>query len=124
MAYDSTTAETLRRAVADLKFEPSEEITERNMFGGVCVLLNGSMLAGVTGSLLVVRLSDQELETALTLPYVRPMDFTGRPMKNFAYIDPEGLAIRNELVDWIEKSLKFVRARQVAKTERSGKRRK
>lgn len=42
MAHDPHLAELLREALSGMT-----GITERNMFGGVCFLLNGNMLAGV-----------------------------------------------------------------------------
>jgi TfoX/Sxy family transcriptional regulator of competence genes len=115
MPYDEETAAALRRALTRLEFEPSEELSEKRMFGGLCVLLNGNMMAGVAGSLFVVRLDSQELEEAVTLPHVRPMDFTGRPMKNFAYVDPTGFFADEELLNWLQKSLTYVRGRQRVK---------
>jgi len=44
---------------------------------------------------------------ALERPYVRPMDFTGRPMSGMVYVEPSGLqgaAVRR----WVGKSLAFV----------------
>src|SRR5437667_10889577 len=114
MAYDEATAARLRSAVTSLAFEPSEKITERRMFGGLCFLLNGNMLAGVAGSLLVFRIDDAELDEALALPYARPMDFTGRPMKNFVYIDPSGFVSDGEFLPWLKKSLRYVRSQQAA----------
>ncbi len=119
MPYDDGTAQILRDAVSALKFETSDVVSERNMFGGLCVLLNGNMLAGVVGSQVVVRLADHELEEALELPYVRPMDFTGKPMKNFAYLNPAGFVTINELNGWLEKSLVFVRDRQRVPTKKT-----
>jgi len=37
----------------------------------------------------------------LDQPYVREMDFTGRPMKGYVYIDSPGLAEDRDLGAWV-----------------------
>ena len=38
----------------------------------------------------------------------RPMDFTGKPMKGFVYVAPEGFESNEELMSWVQLSLDFV----------------
>ena len=122
MPYDTHVAERLRKAVGRIELAEDEALSERNMFGGLSILLNGKMLGGVAGRELVVRLADDELEQALDLPYVRHMDFTGKPMKNFAYIRPDDLESDSEIDAWILRSLAFVRAQPQTKSPPKRKR--
>jgi len=57
------------------------------MFGGIAFMLNGNMCCGVTNDDLMVRVGADGLEDALDQPNARPMDFTGRPMKGFVFVD-------------------------------------
>ena len=76
MAYDETVADRVRRRLAK---HPG--LSERKMFGGLALMLNGNMCCGVIGTDLVLRLGDKEAARALAEPYTRPMDFTGKPVK-------------------------------------------
>lgn len=51
------------------------------MFGGLSFLVDGKMFCGVLNDDLVVRVDPVESELLLIKPHVRPMNFTGKPMK-------------------------------------------
>ena len=38
----------------------------------------------------------------------KEMTFTGRPLKGFVYVDPEGFESDEDLRQWVRRSLKFV----------------
>jgi TfoX/Sxy family transcriptional regulator of competence genes len=96
MAYDEALADRVRDLlVADPGY------SERKMFGGLCCMLDGHMTCGVVGDSLMLRLGEELAAEALRKPHVRPMDFTGRPMRNMVYVDPAGLRGR-ALRTWIE----------------------
>lgn len=78
------------------------------MFGGVCFLLNGNMLAGVADrDRFMFRVGkDQEAE-ALARPGARPMDFTGRKMGGLVWVDADA-AIEAGLKNWLDFAARFV----------------
>ena len=78
------------------------------MFGCICFLLNGNALAGVWKNRLIVRLGPDEGEAALREQHVRAFDITGRPMRNWVAVEPEGVEDDKQLKDWIERATKFV----------------
>ncbi len=123
MPYNEEIAMSLKAAIGRLSLPETEQIAERKMFGGLCLLLNGKMLGGVAGNELVFRLADNEIDNALVLRHVREMDFTGKPMRNFVYVDPTGFASDDELQMWLSKSLEFVQSRLTVtpKRQRSAK---
>lgn len=110
MAFDRATADRLRAAVLELSLDECEALSERRMFGGLCICLNGKMLAGVQDERLVVRLGSEELQTALVSGRCKPMDFTGRALSNFAYVEPNEFSTEATLMEWLEMSLRFVRS--------------
>jgi TfoX/Sxy family transcriptional regulator of competence genes len=57
----------------------------KNMFGGVCHLLNGNMLCGTYKDFLILRLGEENGNKALVSPYVSPFDITGKPMKRMGH---------------------------------------
>ncbi len=97
-----------------LPLTPDEVLAELKMFGGVCFTLNGKMLAGVSASRLVIRLEEAEFAAASAAGRVTPMDFTGRPLRGFGYVEPEAVRTDEELLDWLEMSLRFVRKHMLA----------
>ena len=80
----------------------------KNMFGGISFLLKGKMCCGVLKDVLVVRVNPDESESLLKKPHVRPMDFTGKPMKGFLYISTGGYKTDKQLGSWVERSIDFV----------------
>jgi len=50
------------------------------------------MCCGVIGDRLMLPVGPKGYETALTRPQAKPMDFTGKPMKGLAYVEPAGVA--------------------------------
>ena len=75
----------------------------------VCFLLHGHTLAGVRKGRLIVRLGPGEGEAALREPHVRAFDITGRPMRNWVAVEPEGVEGDDQLKGWVERAIKFVR---------------
>ena len=71
------------------------------MFGGLAFLLHGKMVVGISGSKLMARVGAEQYQDALALPHVREMNFTGRPMRGYVYIDPPGPAKDKDLEAWV-----------------------
>jgi len=102
VAYDADLAERVRDAIS-----LREGLSEREMFGGITFMLGGNMACGVIGDELIVRLSPEEAERALAEPHTRRFDFTGRPMKNWVCVAPEGLGSDDELAGWVDAGAGF-----------------
>jgi len=103
MAFDETLAERIRKTLARKK-----GIEEKKMFGGVGFLLNGNMLVGVWKDSLIVRLGAEDGEEALLEPHIKPFDITGKAMKGWAMVTPEGIDDDGQLKGWIQRTVKFV----------------
>ena len=103
MAYDEDLAARAREALAD-----RDDLSERRMFGGLALMVGANMCVGVTGSDLMLRLGEDGAEEALDEPHVRPMDFTGRPLKGFVYVAPEATGTRADVQAWVDRALAFV----------------
>lgn len=104
MAYSESLAARIRQLLPR-----NSSFAEKKMFGGVGFLLNGNMLVGVWKDSLIVRLSPELAEKALKKEHVRPMDITGKPMKGWLLIEPEGMEQDESLADWIEQARSFVK---------------
>lgn len=95
MAYDETLADRIRKVLS------GPGVEERRMFGGLAFLVGGRMCCGVQGADLMVRVPGDSHETALRKAHVRPMDFTGKPLKGFVYVSPAGISTAAALRGWI-----------------------
>lgn len=118
MAYNEDLADRIRAVLP-----AGETVTERRMFGGLSFMLGGHMFCGVVKDDLMVRLGADAAEEALDRPHVRPMDFTGRPMKAMVFIGPGGLDDTG-LRQWVEAAAEHARGLPPkAATSRDRKRR-
>lgn len=120
MAYDETIAQSIRTAVKD-----RPDVIEKKMFGGLAFLLDGKMFCGALGSEVVVRLPMDHYEQALRTPGLRPMDFTGRPMRGFVFVGAECSRHPAIVTEWVRLALEFVSSLPIrakkAKPVRSGR---
>lgn len=102
MAYDEGVAQRVREAL-----QARHGITERKMFGGLAFMTQGHMFVGVLGDRLMVRVGPVAYEAALREPHAREMDFTGRPLKGYVYLAPEGFESDDDLASWVDRGLRF-----------------
>jgi len=103
MPFDDKLANRVRKIL-----EKIEGFSEKKMFGGICFLVNGHMALGLVNNDLMIRVKPDDIEKLLSLPHVRKMDFTGRPLKGFLYIGAKGTKSDKALRKWVLKSVKFV----------------
>lgn len=103
MAYDERQAVRLRRVLSD-----RPDIEEKTMFGGLAFMSRGHMCCGLVRARLMVRVDPKAYDRLLEEPYARPMDFTGRPMRGFLYVEPAGVATAKALRTWVGRALAFV----------------
>jgi hypothetical protein len=74
------------------------------MFGGLTFMISGNVCCGVNGDELIVRLHPAREDEALARPHARPMDFTGRPMRGFITVHPDGLK-GDRLNRWVQEAV-------------------
>jgi TfoX/Sxy family transcriptional regulator of competence genes len=101
MAFDEALAERVRALLAE-----RSDVAERPMFGGLTFMVSGRMCCGIQGDELIVRLGPNGAERALEGPHVRPMEFTGRPMRGSITVEPEG-TIGEQLRLWVERAAAY-----------------
>ncbi len=103
MAYDEQLAARVRSgfSTARVRFE------EKRMMGGLCFLVDGKMCVGVEKNRLMARINPEVYDAALRRKGCVPMDFTGRPMRGFVFVNPAGLGTDGELSDWLKLALEF-----------------
>ena len=104
MAYDEGLAQRLRET-----FETRGDFTEKKMFGGICYMVNDYMCCGIVGEEIMARLGPNNYEACLAREYAREMDFTGKSMKGMVYVAVEGIEEDDDLAEWVDLAIDFVR---------------
>jgi hypothetical protein len=104
VAFDESLASRIRAVLARRK-----GVAEKKMFGGLGFLLNGNILVGVWKDSLIVRLDPGKYDDALLEPHVREFDITGRAMKGWVLVEPDGVAEDGSLKEWVERAMQFVK---------------
>lgn len=105
MAFDEGLAERLRQMV-----EGMPGITEKRMFGGWALMRHGHMFVGIVDERLMARIGPDAAARALERPAVAAMDFTGKPMKGYVFVHPNGTEADEDLRHWVDLALGFVDA--------------
>ena len=103
MAYDRRLADRVRKVLSNRR-----GVSEKEMFGGIAFLLGGHMFCGIVQDDLMVRIGPDGHEAALKEPHVRPMDFSGRPMKGYVFVAPGGRRSPAALARWVGRGAEFV----------------
>ena len=83
----------------------------KKFMGGYCFFLNEKMCVGLDidkkskSDRLMARIGEDIMETALKKKGCKPMDITGRPMKGFVFVEPNGFDLDKDLEYWIQLSI-------------------
>ncbi len=102
MAYNEQMADRVRLALSHI-----EDVEEKAMFGGLCFMVNNKMCICVNEEEMLYRVGPDFEEEALEQPGARPMDFTGRPMKGYVFVDLDYVRKKSELDYWVKQCLAY-----------------
>ncbi len=108
MAFNEYLADRVRQRMSSL-----DDVFEKKMMGGLIFMVNEKMCVGVdidkktNEDRLMVRVGKLAYEDLLGKNGSRLMDFTGKPMRGFLFISPDGFDAEEDLDFWIEKALEF-----------------
>ncbi len=116
MAYDEHLADRIRNSFKD----QSTLYTEKKMFGGLCFMVNDKMCVGIVKDELMARVGEASYEICLSKQHCREMDFTGRAMKGYVYVSPEGIDTETKLSFYIAKAIEFNPLAKSSKKKKKG----
>lgn len=109
MAYDEYLADRIRRQLN----EKHIHFTELKMMGGLLFKVDNKMFCGIHidkkygDSLLMARIGEEAYEIELHKDHCLPMDFTGRPMRGYIFVTPDGFDSDADLAYYIQLCLDF-----------------
>ena len=111
MAYNEKLADMVRELIS----LSNKNIEEKAMFGGLCFMVNDKMCVGVEKERLMVKLDPEKYEEAMEKEGCRPMDFTGKVMKGYVFVDADVLKTKKKLEYWMNLALEYNRIAKASK---------
>lgn len=102
MAFDEKLVGRIRESL-----EAIDKVEEKNMFGGVCFMVDGKMCIGVVKDEMMCRIDPSMDEMVLERTGCRQMDFTGKPMKGYVFVSQEGMKSKKAFDYWLSLCLDF-----------------
>jgi TfoX/Sxy family transcriptional regulator of competence genes len=102
MAYNEKLAQRIREELVGAR-----NVEEKKMMGGLTFMVNKKMCVGILNDDLMARIDPLIYEHALLQKGCREMDFTGRPMKGFVFVSPEGTNGKKDLAYWVRLALDY-----------------
>ena len=103
MAYN----ETLSLRIAEQLMDQKIPFEEKKMFGGIAFMINDKMCIGVLKDEIMLRVMDEHYESLLEINHVKPMEFTGRTMRGFLFIEEPAYHQDKALRRWIAYAQEF-----------------
>ncbi len=103
MAFNELLADRIRLLLESRRVK----YAEKKMFGGLCFLVDDKMLLGVEKDRLMARIDPEDEAKAMKRKGTKPMDFTGRVMKGYVFIDEKAVDLDKDLEYWVSLCLTY-----------------
>lgn len=103
MAYNEFLADRVRLVLK----ENNAVFREMKMMGGMAFMVDDKMCVGIIKDDLMARIAPEDYNAALSREGCKEMNFTGRPMKGFVFVSPEGTDMDADLAYWVRLALDF-----------------
>ena len=114
MAYNEKLADRTREIIS----ATHKNIEEKKMFGGLCFMVNDKMCVGVEADRLMVRIDPAKFDSAMEKEGCKPMDFTGKVMKGFVFVNIDALNTKKKLEYWIDLALEYNKTAKPSKKKK------
>ena len=103
MAYNEKLADRTREIISLIH----SNVEEKRMFGGLCFMVNDKMCVGVEQERLMVRIDPKKYDEVIEKDGCKQMDFTGKIMKGFVFVDIDVLNTKKKLEYWVKLALDY-----------------
>lgn len=111
MAYNEKLADMTRELIS----LTHKKVEEKAMFGGLCFMVNDKMCIGVEKDRLMVRINPDIYKEVMEKEGCKPMDFTGKVMKGFVFVDAAVLTTKQKLDYWVQLALEYNKIAKASK---------
>ncbi|HSU27913.1 MAG TPA: TfoX/Sxy family protein [Chitinophagaceae bacterium] len=115
MAYNEKLADRVRELIS----LGNGKIEEKQMFGGLCFMVNDKMCVGVEQERLMIRLDPAKYDEAMEKDGCQPMDFTGKIMKGYVFVDLNVLNTSKRLEYWVNLALEYNKIAKASKKKKN-----
>jgi len=112
--YNEKLADRVRELIAPTH----KNIEEKKMFGGLCFMVNDKMCIGVEQERIMVRLDPAVYGEAMEKEGANPMDFTGKVMKGYVFVDAEAVNTKKKLQYWVKLALEYNKIAKASKKKK------
>jgi len=103
MPFDEKLADRTREIIT----ATHKNVEEKRMFGGLCFMVDDKMCVGVEKDRMMLRLDPAKFDEVIEKEGCKPMDFTGKIMKGFVFVDAEMLTTKKKLEYWVKLALEY-----------------
>jgi TfoX/Sxy family transcriptional regulator of competence genes len=103
MAYDEHLEDRIERVLRDKRID----FSKKKMMGGLTFMVDEKMCVGIVRDTLMARIDPEKYEESLRKKGCREMDFTGRPLKGFIFVEPAGIDLDEDLEYWIRLAVEY-----------------
>ena len=103
MAYNEKLADRVREIISGTHLD----VKEKQMFSGMCFMVNDKMCVCILKDRLMVRLNPDSIEHVLEREGCRQMDMNGKIMRSFVLVDEAALSTKKKLGYWLKLALAF-----------------
>jgi len=117
MAFNEKLADSVREIIS----VTHKNVEEKAMFGGLCFMVNDKMCVGVEKERLMVRLDPTLGDKVLEMDGCTPMDFTGKVMKGYVFVDIAALNTKKKLEYWMKLALDYNKIAKASKKKKTAK---
>lgn len=103
MAYDEYLAERIQHILKEKRIN----FEAKKMMGGLTFMVDGKMCVGIVKNDLMARIGADSYDDALKRVGCKEMKFTGRPMKGYVFVEPQGVDMDEDLEYWVQLCLDY-----------------
>ncbi|HEV7780257.1 MAG TPA: TfoX/Sxy family protein [Chitinophagaceae bacterium] len=103
MAVDEKLADRVREIIA----VTHKKVEEKRMFGGLCFMVNNKMCVCTREGRIMVRVDPDDFDELIEKENCEPMNFTGKTMHGFVYVNESVLRTKKQLDYWVQLGLAF-----------------
>ena len=109
MAYDEYLADRIKHVLHEKKIS----FEAKKMMGGLCFMVNDKMCCAIYvdkksgDNLLMARIGEAAYEKEISKETCLPINFTGKPMKGYLFVTPDGIDTEDDLTYWIQLCINF-----------------
>ena len=103
MPFNEKLADRVREIIAITH----KNVEEKKMFSGLCFMVNDKMCVGIHEDRIMVRLDPAVFDEVIEKEGCEPMNFTGKIMRGFVFVDEGVLKTKKQLEYWVKLGLDY-----------------